>query len=228
MVSALLWSPLTTIGLLPFALYISWHQLRKIVWLNMSVIVTIVTALLLGCVISSFLIMDIGDIPYKTASTILNSFSLFYFVYLCFIATEFLILLGLLLRVRANLLGALAGLTLAILPFYSFGPGNDLVMRGGIAALTVICLFSIDILLKSDWILSLQVPILLVLTIGAITPLHELVRAVILPRWSPSLDKNLIQVSSGGLPAHYIGLLDNDFVANILKPPIFLRNKGVK
>ncbi len=223
MVSALLWSPLTTIGLVPFTLYIAWHHLRTTGWRKVLGIDTLAASLLLGFIIAIYLTMDIDAIPSGFTSTISNKHILFYFIYFYFIAMEFAILLRLLWRVRPTLLGALAGLTLALLPFFLFGPSNDLQMRGGIAATTVLCLFSMDVLLKSKWAWSLQAPILLVLALGAVTPLHELMRAVSFPQWSPVLDKNLLQVSEGRPPANYMGRLNNVLVANVLKHPVILQ-----
>ncbi len=218
--SCLLWSPLTAIGLVPFALFSLWHRWHLIDWWRLLAGPTW-AALVLAIVLAMFLTMDIRDIP---TGEHIKFDAEFYRLYLQFIILEFALLCYLLWCVRITAISVVAGLTLVMLPLFSFGQANDLVMRASIPALMVLCLFSMDILLNAKRIETVHVSIILVLLIGAITPAHEVIRSIVLPRWSPSLTHNLLEVNAGNLPAHYFGRLNHTGLKVLFKEPTDIQN----
>ncbi len=221
--SCLLWSPLTAIGLIPFALYSLWHQGRLIDWRRLLANPTW-AAVLLAIVLAMYLTLDISGIP--TGDSIKFDAE-FYRLYLQFIILEFALLLYLLWCLRITAISVIAGLTLVLLPLFSFGQANDLVMRASIPALMVLCLFTMDIMLNAKRIEAVHIWVIAILFIGAITPTHELIRAIVMPRWSPYLTYNLLEMNAGNLPAHYFGHLNHAGLKALLKEPIELQNSTV-
>ena len=108
---------------------------------------------------------------------------------------------------------------LLALPLYRFGPGTDLVMRGSIPALMILCLAAVDALSQTPWKVQpkLVLPLLFCLTFGSITAVHEIARSLLFSRWSPQLHRNLIEVSRG-TPAHYVARL-SPLLARAMRPP---------
>jgi hypothetical protein len=129
--------------------------------------------------------------------------------------------------IRRDVLIAVSVLTLLALPFYMFGPGNDLVMRGSIPALMILCLAAVDALVQVKWSEQpkLVMPLLVCLAFGSITAAHEIARALLFSRWAPALHRNLIEVSRGA-PAHYVARL-NPFVSRVMRTPQAVPGRSV-
>ena len=114
-----------------------------------------------------------------------------------------------------------AGLVLlCLLPFFGFGPTNDLVTLGGIPALTIMWLTLINELAlpyshrrlsngSRGWLAMFFV-------IGAVTPFQEAYRAVTEKRWDPDTSMPA-PVALEGFPAHYFASAANRF-ATMLNP----------
>ena|GEM_PF-465703 len=129
----------------------------------------------------------------------------------------------------------LALLVLALLPLVSFGAANDLVMRASIPSLTVLAIAAALALVRSprgtgdagnrlrgdsDRSLVLRKSVLgALLLVGAVTPLEEFARAILLPRWPVNLEARLIEASCGAYPAHYIARLREGLAARLLRAP---------
>lgn len=97
-------------------------------------------------------------------------------------------------------------LLLCLLPFFSFGPTNDLATLGAIPALTVMWLTLINELTAPSHQRRLSNAsrglLIMLLVVGAVTPFQETWRALTLKRWAPDPDLPA-PVAIGGFPAHY-------------------------
>ncbi len=77
--------------------------------------------------------------------------------------------------------------TLLLLPWMFFGPGNDLLMRGGMPALLLLCYYCVDVIARDGREIARAGPnlcrfalagVIMVLCVGALTPGIELARSV--------------------------------------------------
>jgi len=137
----------------------------------------------------------------------------FWGVYLLFLLVEIphaLFLAALWRRVDAKLkpLLAISAVLLVALPLYSFGPSNDLAMRGSITPLFLLAFIFLSTLLglgpaqRRARLAGLALVIL-----GAGVPLIQICEVVLLPRFAISAC-NLItttdELTPGGVPANYV------------------------
>jgi hypothetical protein len=214
-----LWSPLVTIGLAPFAVLIAVHHLRQNTWraavLPWAWLGTLTTFAAIGC----YLVLDSAGIRSGSTIAVVKSFDGFSMLYLKFVLLEFGLVAMAILLIRRDILIMVSTLILLALPFYMFGPGNDLVMRGSIPALMILCLAAIDALVQTKWSVQpkLVMPLLVCLAFGSITAVHEIARALLFSRWTPALHRNLIEVSRG-TPAHYMARL-SPLLGQVMRPP---------
>jgi hypothetical protein len=223
-VAVALWSPLAALGVLPFVLWKvvsdmlrdrSWSLLDPRIWLP---------ALLVGIVVSAYLTLDTGRIPKglgvgaggpaDVPMDLLRQ------------AQFFLLEAGLIgfavLAIRRSSQVALALGVLALLPLFSFGPGNDFVMRASIPSLAALaigaCLALCEYVADSRLLLYRRV-LICMLALGAVTAFHEFARAAVLPAWPINLQATLIGAACGGHPEHYVARLGDQAVAGLLKSP---------
>jgi len=213
-----LWSPLITIGLAPFTLFIAAHHLRQEKWRGgvkpwawLGAVVTFGTA-------AYYLVLDGASIPSGWTVARVGSMHALGEVYVKFVALEFGLLALMLWFIRRDELIIVSALVLLVLPLYTFGPGNDLVMRSSIPALMILCLSAADALSKLNWSeRSMQaIPVIVFLTFGAFTAVHEIARAVLVPRWTPALTRNLIEAARG-TPTHYLARV-NPLLGTLMRP----------
>lgn len=211
----LLWSPFATIGLLPFyAGYFFVH--RRVLIKNWPNLVGVsLLALLFGLPIAYYLTFNLQKVP---GELLAGKDGHFWFAYLQFVALEFGILAVLLSRLCNTLPFWIAVIILAILPFIAYGPFNDLAMRASIPALVVIALAAAQVLTNpahSHVLRGVQIGVSLMVLVGAVTVLHEIARAVIMPQWEPTTS-DVVQATHGA--PHYVALLDsNSLLAHMLR-----------
>ena len=116
----------------------------------------------------------------------------------------------------------LALLILAVLPFASLGPGNDLVMRASIPSLAVLtigaCLALIE---KNADSRGLRKKALLggLLVVGAVTPVAEFARATMVPAWPINMRATLIGANCGKFAPHYVARLGGEAIDRFLRQP---------
>jgi hypothetical protein len=222
-VASALWSPLTTLGAVPFVVYKvlagmlrerSLRLLHPRVW---------APALAIGLAVAGYLLLDSGSIPKGWAASGSREGTV---DGLLRQAQFFLLEAGLIgfavLALRRSGEVVLALLILAILPIVHLGPANDLVMRASIPSLVVLmigaCLVLIEPTRESRGRLKKGVLGGLLL-IGAVTPVEEIARAVMLPAWPINREATLIGVNCGGFPAHYVGHLDGGLMGRVMRAP---------
>jgi hypothetical protein len=222
-VASALWSPLTMLGAVPFVLWKicaamlrdrSFSLLHPRVW---------APALIIGIAVAGYLMLDPGNIP---KGWIVGAGGESFVDSLLRQAQFFLLEAGLIgfaiiaLQNSSQLLLALA--ILAILPIAQFGPGNDLVMRGSIPSLVVLLIAAcLAIVAKTPDIHGRRKKFALafLLLVGAVTPVQEFARAVMLPAWPINFDATLIGVSCGGFAPHYVARLGGEFATRLLREP---------
>ena len=125
----------------------------------------------------------------------------------------------LLLRDRRDGMSWVAVVVLLVLPFHRFGPYNDLAMRASIPALVLLAI-RMGAWLSTPYALtrdprSRTIAILL-LSIGAVTPLMEFARVFIEPRWELDPRASLIDVTRG---THYLTPGQQPWLDRFLRHP---------
>ena len=201
-----LWSPLTAIGLAPFA---AWAYLRQ-KWLDrrlgLSEVIVLTAAAATVAVVSSYILVRADTISSGVTQGHNEPWWFYAPHYLQFVLLEAGILWFLLLFVRRDAFLMIAGVSLLALPSIWFGPGNDLAMRASIPALAVLALYASSVIAHPADAPSRKVywSIVVVLALGLPTPVMEMTRAVREPAWRPDLVHNVIDLNAGGYPAHYV------------------------
>ncbi len=113
----------------------------------------------------------------------------------------------------------IAFLTLFFLPTLRMGPGNDIVMRGGIPALMLVCILVVAHFRQASWNSPASLALGLLLVVGSLTPFQEILRAISLPAWKIDLNANLVSASRGTLPPHYVARLNQPGLSWMMQQP---------
>jgi hypothetical protein len=227
-VALALWSPLTAIGIVPFVFWKTvvdagrgrlMSLLRPRVW---------VPALAVGVTLAGYLLLDPGRIPKGTtvgAHAGDDVFDLLQQVQFFLFEAGFVGAAILALRRSGDVVVALV--FLAILPFASFGPSNDLVMRASIPSLAVLAIAACAALFgdpatgkqgtEPSWRKKTLLGVCL--SVGAVTPIEEFARAIILPSWPINGETTLIGANCGGFPAHYVARIGGQAITRLLRTP---------
>lgn len=211
-----LWSPFAAIGMLPFYGLVAVRAFREQQFFS---IVNLLPAIGILALSGRYLTLDLFTVPAQSVFS-MGSISVgFLLLYGFFVLLEFGLLCLVLYRSSGSLLLVIAFVTLSVLPMFRMGPGNDLVMRGSIPALMLICLLVIRHFQNERWSTPRSIAIGLLLMLGAITPLQEFYRAVANPAWNSDLQVNLIEASGGHAPSHYVARLNQAGLQWLMKPP---------
>ena len=210
-----LWSPLSAVGLAPFFIAaLDWRRDGR----QLFSIRCGLPFIAIGLVIARYITMDTQSLPHGWAIDAFRRPADFWLFYSAFCLLEFGLLALVLVPLRAfdRRLG-IALVILLLLPFYRFGPGNDLPMRSSIPALVVLAFATVRPLAdggRSVWRYALMA----VLGVGAIGAAQEPERAFLLPRWALT-GQTLGEISQKG-PRGYLGLLPTNYVGNLNHPGI--------
>lgn len=222
-VAAALWSPLTALGLVPF---VTWRVGQDFLKRKMRMLDPRIwlPALFVGLAISAYLVLSVGSVqqgssidalsPGDVAMSILRQAQFF------ILEAGLIGLAVALIRRSSDLMIALV--VLALLPALHFGPANDLVMRASIPALTVVAISAFLALLDQRLqpkIFRKKAFLAGLLLVGAMTPIAEISRAIVLPAWPINLKATLIGVDCGGFAPHYVAEIGGQIVTQILRPP---------
>ncbi len=222
-VALALWSPLTAVGILPFVFWKMvcaagdgrlWGLLRPQLW---------VPACIVGIVVAGYLVLDAGRVPKgvavagsaEAAALDLLQQAQFFLLEAGFIGAA-------ILWMRRSPEVSIALAVLAVLPFVYLGGGNDFVMRASIPSLTVLvisaCLVCFDGA-PADRSLRKTLVLGVLLTIGAMTPVAEFARAVMLPAWPINMQATLTGANCGGYSPTYVARLSGQWVGRLLRKP---------
>ena len=221
LIALALWSPLTTIGVLPFVVWKIGRHVRAEFSARPWNPYGALPVLLAAALVATYLALDLGRVP---GGSVLPS-GMSSASYLLRHAQFFLLEAGLLgialLRLDRSAEMVIALVVLALLPAVHFGPGNDLVMRASIPSLLVLALTCARVLTATPVpgdVLKRAV-IVAILAIGAVTPITEMGRALLLPRWEANTNATVVAADCGNYPAHYIARLTSPVARQILLPP---------
>lgn len=139
------------------------------------------------------------------------------------VPADFLLLTLALLRARRDaiepLFFAVAVVLLLLLPFFPFGPNNDLSLYGSIPALAAIMFATIDGWARPVRIGGSGVVVTAILLLGALTPLSQIYRAVSWPTWKPNLHRSVVDAAGGASPNYLASLNDNALLMRLLRGP---------
>ena len=219
-VGVALWSPLTALGLVPFALLRAGESMRRSlelahprVWLPAAII---------GLAVAAYLTLDSSRIPRSwtvgSGGNVLSDLSR---------QAEFFVLEagfvgGAILALRSSCAVVLALVILALLPLVSFGEANDFAMRASIPSLTVLAMAAAGALAAPAASAAGHAKKMLLgalLALGAVTPFQEFARAAVLARWPINAHATLIDAACGRYPPHYVALADGQPIVRLLRPP---------
>jgi len=233
-VALALWSPLTAIGIVPFVLWKTVVDARRGRLMSLLQPQMWVPALIVGMAVAGYLVLDPGGIPKGMA---LGGRGGDFVMDLLQQAQFFLLEAGFIgaavFALHRSSQVVVALLFLAILPAAEFGPGNDLVMRASIPSLAILAigacvgLFGAE---EKQHSRRQKAALCVCLVIGAVTPIEEIARAVLLPSWPVNMEATLIGANCGGFPAHYVARLSGQAIGRLLRAPhrIPLGPQGVK
>ncbi len=221
LVATVLWSPLSALGLIPFVLYVAIARtadghIRKLldprVWLP---------ALVVGLVLSAYMTIDLRHLPF--GSPLANGNAV---MQLLKQAQFFLLEAGFvgfaILALKRSRQVMLALVVLAILPIVQFGPGNDLVMRASIPSIAILAITAAMALIEQTQtraVLRKKAVLAVILAVGAVTPIHEFARAILLPAWPINLHATVVGTDCGQYPPNYVGRLGGQPIARLMKTP---------
>lgn len=223
-VFAPLWSPLTAIGIAPIAAVAILRQavfdgarIVMVKLLDWRILVPAVASLVL---VYPYLIAGSDKVASGSNADMRWVGEDFVPRYIEFVLFEFVgFALLLLKRDRGNPVLWAAIVVLLVLPFYRFGPYNDLAMRASIPALTLLAIrlgswLSMPLSATRDR--CARVIAVILLAIGAVTPFMEFARALIEPRWPMNEAASVIDVTRG---THYLTPSEQPWLRQFLRQP---------
>jgi hypothetical protein len=215
-----LWSPLTALGAVPFVLCRLAGSMRRERSLRLVDPRIWVPALAVGAVVAAYLTLDAGKIPKGWIIGRSGAVTLDLLRHAEFFLLEAGLIGAAILAIRASREVVLALVILALLPLVSFGAANDFAMRVSIPSLAVLAIAACRALTGTvpGRTVSVKRGILAgLLAVGAVTPLQEIARAVVLDRWPVNLDATLIEAACGEYPPHYVARLDGQAIGHVLR-----------
>lgn len=218
------WSPLPMVGAMPMIAVVVWRFRAELRPRMRELLRALLPVLLPALLVSAYLLMGAGQIkswavvPPANAATG-NGYDWWLTTFI-FILVEVLIFGVFAWQCSRSAVLAAGLLLLCLLPFFGFGPTNDLVTLGAIPALTVMWLTLINELSlpyhQHRLSAGRRVLLLLLLLVGAVTPFQESYRAVATERWAPR-QSDPVPVPLNGFPAHYFASAATPSAA-MLKP----------
>jgi hypothetical protein len=225
-VAIALWSPLAAIGLVPFVIWKVIASATRDGYASVLDPRVWAPALPVGLVVAAYLTLDAGAIHRSleigASGLAFDDLAMDFLRLAQFFLLEAGILGIAILAIRRSSQTVLALIVLALLPMVNFGPGNDLVMRSSIPALTVLAIAASLALFgdaPSNATRKKKIMLGCLLAIGAVTPFTEFARAVELHAWPINLQATVIGAACGKYPPHYIAHLSGEAVTEILKEP---------
>lgn len=222
-----LWSPLACVGLTPLLLAATARNRRFATWCHEMLHPAVLSAapvLWLLAIFVSFGVpsmtltpteRDFATLGFTVATW--SSWLLFHLLEWGFFAA---VLLSAGCRQQGWVFWSAAGLLL-FLSLWRFGPGNDLVMRGAIAPMTLFLLCVAQAWgsgrLRGPWRAALA----LSLAVGVMTPAQEFIRQSQPGFYWPDDGRTVSQAV--GQPWHYIGILRPGWLSSALRTPVPLK-----
>lgn len=204
--SLILWSPLAVVGALPFgALFAMRRPLRE----TLTVENLLAGAAGLGFLPIALYLVTTADTLSSGAQSLSPGLGRVLVLFLLVEIPQAMILFDARRRVDPADRGALvvAVLTLCLLPFFIFGPSNDLVLRASIPSLFLIAFSFARIAATTPRENSAFRAIWLIVILSAATPASQIVRPLMLARFAVS-DCNMLtmwqSIDPIGFPGNYL------------------------
>ena len=222
-VLAPIWAPLTALGIAPLVATAIGHRL----WIDRDSgpvrdvfdFRVVVVSLVCIAMIFPYLVAGSGEVPIGYLSDIRWVGETAVARVIEFAIVEFAgLALLLVIREPRDPLLWVAIVVLLMLPFYYFGPYNDLVMRTSIPALMLIAIR------MGRWLSTPVAPrelpftrtlAIVLLAIGAVTPIMEFSRAFMESPWPMNVRSSVADVTRG---AHYLTPADQPWLERFLRP----------
>lgn len=224
--AAALWSPLACVGLLPLLAVATLQHKPLRAWLcellRPPVLAVLPVLALLAVFVSFGIATEVLPTERLRLAEVATATATWY-QWICFQLFEWGFLAGAMLAAGPRRLGWTFWTACALLfalPLLRFGPGNDLVMRAGIAPVTLLMLCAAravgDAAMPARW----RAAVVAMLLVGVATPAQEFWRQT-LPgsRWP---DEGRSMASYQGQAWHYVGALRPGWLAQALRPPVRL------
>jgi hypothetical protein len=205
----LLWSPLAILGVLPWLVWLAVTEWRSVVlsrrtWAGAAAGVCFLP-------VAVYLVLGLEGI--RRINEAPSEPELFWIVYVMFMLIQlpaaWVVLLGwrdVPREVRSLVAACIA--MLVVLPFLSFGPSNDLVMRGSIPALTVLAFVFADSVVRNAGTRTGRGLLLVAITVLMLpSAMVEIGRAVLVPSYPISdctLHEATIETGFTGVPGAYV------------------------
>lgn len=223
LLAAALWSPLACVGLLPLLALATLRAQAASAWarelLRPAVLAVLPLLALLGVFVSFGIVTDILPTERRELADVAASMATWN-QWICFQMLEWGFLACALLAAGPRRLDwtfwAACALLFA-LPLLRFGPGNDLLMRAGIAPVTLLLLCTARALALCDMPARWRHAVVLMLLVGAVTPAQELYRQTL--GGSHWRDDGRSMASYQGQAWHYVGRLMPGALASLMREP---------
>lgn len=222
LVGVVTWAPLVALGLAPLLLACTWRGQSLSGWIREWWNPGLLALVLPGLFICRFMTFGVPSGSLQMSWQALGSVGSWLILFVLFAVLEWALIALLIFRGgEGSWLLGLAAATLLVLPLFNLGVFNDLVMRGGIPAMTVLFCATLAVLTKPrDLERYALMGLGLILAIGSFTPLNELRRAVVPRDRFASRGRNFVQIN--GLPWHYLAPLNNTWIQGVLAEPKIL------
>ena len=225
----LLWAPLVSIGLLPFLAALAWRHLRAGSWRPLLSAANLLAAPLVALPSALYLTVAAGTIATVGVSggALPPDWQDFLPIYARFMIVEFGALAVVLLYVHRDGIEPVSfGIAIAcllLLPWFHFGPNNDLVTRGSIPAFTILMFTVIDGWARPARVAGRGLIVTSLLVVGAIMPVARMGLVFARPVWAPDLQHSLYEVSKGVSPNYLADVAEGSLLGRLLKdaaPPV--------
>lgn len=223
MVGVVSWAPLVALGLAPLLLACTWRRQSIPGWIREWWNPGLLALVLPGVFICRFLTFGVPSGSLQMSWQALGSVGGWLILFVLFAVLEWALIALLIFRGGEGswLLGLAAASLLALPLFPNLGGFNDLVMRGGIPAMTVLFCATLTVLTKPRVLGRYALLGLgLILAIGSVTPINEMRRALVPRDRFASGGRNFVQIN--GLPWHYVAPLNNTWIQRVLAEPKIL------
>lgn len=215
-----LWSPFALIGIAPLMLLPAALAIRQGTWPQLRV-PYVLPAIGVFLIATLYLTLNAHQIPSRLMLPQSGGPPYYYLVYTIFVILEFAVLALVLWQLQPSSPLFISIVILSLLPLWSFGPGNDFVMRASIPALTILCI-TVLLCFDREMFKTNRIAVLalvLIWALGAETSIHEVIRALVAERWQPDTEHNLLDTQRGIPPAHYVGQLNQAGLIWLMKEP---------
>ena len=227
LLAAALWSPLACVGLLPLLALATLRRQPPAAWLrellHPAVLVVLPTLALLGVFVSFGIGTDLLPTERRELAAVAATAATWH-QWTSFQLLEWGLLACALLAAgprRLDWTFWAACALLLMLPLLRFGPGNDLLMRAGIAPVTLLLLCTAHALARGGMPARWRHSVVVMLLIGTVTPMQELYRQTL--RGSQWPDDGRSMASYQGQAWHYVGVLRTGWLTQALREPARLR-----